>query len=46
VDVGVVKAALADLEAITPADAAPADYVDLGEATQFKVEALEGECSA
>jgi len=46
VDVGVVKAALADLEAITPADAVPADFIDLGEDSQFKVEALEGECSA
>jgi sulfite reductase beta subunit-like hemoprotein len=46
VDVGVVKAALADLEAITPADAVPQDFIDLGEDSQFKVEALEGECSA
>jgi sulfite reductase beta subunit-like hemoprotein len=46
VDVGVVKAALADLEAITPADALPEDYIDLAEETQFKVEAQEGECSA
>ncbi len=41
-----MKAALADLEAITAADAVPDDFVDLGEETQFKVEALEGECSA
>jgi sulfite reductase (NADPH) hemoprotein beta-component len=46
VDVGMVKAALADLEAITPADAVPEDFVDLGEDAQFKVEAQEGECSA
>jgi sulfite reductase (NADPH) hemoprotein beta-component len=46
VDVAQVKAALADLEAITSADAVPEDFVDLGEDTQFKVEAQEGECSA
>jgi sulfite reductase (NADPH) hemoprotein beta-component len=46
VDVGMVKAALADLEAITPADAVREDFVDLGEDAQFKVEAQEGECSA
>jgi sulfite reductase (NADPH) hemoprotein beta-component len=46
VDVGVVKSALADLEAITAADALPDDYVDLAEDTEFKVEAQEGECSA
>ena len=46
VDVGLVKSALADLEAITAADAVPEDFVDLGEDTQFKVEAQEGECSA
>jgi len=46
VDVGVVKAVLAGLEAITAADALPEDFVDLGEETPFKVEALEGECSA
>jgi len=46
VDVGVVKAALADLEAITAADAVHEDFIDLGEEAQFKVEALEGECSA
>ena len=45
VDVGTVKAALADLEAITPQDAVPEDFIDLGEDTQFKVEAQEGECS-
>jgi sulfite reductase (NADPH) hemoprotein beta-component len=46
IDVAQVKAALADLEAITAADAVPEDFVDLGEDTQFKVEAQEGECSA
>jgi sulfite reductase beta subunit-like hemoprotein len=46
IDVAQVKAALADLEAITAADAVPEDFVDLGEDTQFKIEAQEGECSA
>jgi len=46
VDVGVVKSALADFEAITAADALPEDYVDLAEHTEFKVEAQEGERSA
>jgi hypothetical protein len=46
VDVGTVKAALSDLETITAQDAVPADFIDLGEDTQFKVEAQEGECSA
>jgi sulfite reductase (NADPH) hemoprotein beta-component len=46
IDVAQVKAALADLEAITAADAVPEDFVDLGEDTVFKVEAQEGECSA
>ena len=46
VDLGVVKAALAGLEAITPADAVPEDFIDPGEDTAFKVEAQEGECSA
>jgi sulfite reductase beta subunit-like hemoprotein len=46
IDVAQVKAALADLEAITLADAVPEDFVDLGEDAQFKVEAQEGECSA
>jgi len=46
VDLGVVKAALAGLEAITLADAVPEDFIDPGEDTAFKVEAQEGECSA
>jgi hypothetical protein len=46
VDVPRIKQALADLERLTPEDAVPADYVDLGEDTEFKVEAMEGECSA
>jgi sulfite reductase (NADPH) hemoprotein beta-component len=45
-DVAAVKDLLADLEALTPEDAEPADYVDLGEDAEFKMEVLEGECSA
>ncbi len=45
-DLAVVKERLADLEALTPADAEAADYVDLGEESEFKMEVLEGECSA
>jgi sulfite reductase (NADPH) hemoprotein beta-component len=41
-----VKAVLADLEALSPEDARPADFVDLGEEAEFKVESLPGECSA
>jgi sulfite reductase (NADPH) hemoprotein beta-component len=41
-----VKRLLGDLEALTPEDAVPADYVDLGETTEFKMEVMEGECSA
>ena len=46
VDVGRVKEAVADLERLTPEDAVPADFVDLGDLTEFKVEAMDGECSA
>jgi sulfite reductase (NADPH) hemoprotein beta-component len=46
VDVERVKEAVADLERLTPEDAVPTDFVDLGENTEFKVEAMDGECSA
>jgi sulfite reductase (NADPH) hemoprotein beta-component len=46
VELSEVKTALADLERLTPEEAAPEDFVDLGERTEFKVEAMEGECSA
>jgi sulfite reductase (NADPH) hemoprotein beta-component len=46
VDVGRVKAVLADLEVMAREDARPADFVDLGEETEFRVETMEGECSA
>jgi sulfite reductase (NADPH) hemoprotein beta-component len=41
-----VKAALAELEALPAEAAGPEDFVDLGEAGEFKVEKLDGECSA
>jgi hypothetical protein len=46
VDVARVKALLADLEALAPADAKPEDFVDLGDQGEFTVEVAEGECSA
>jgi sulfite reductase (NADPH) hemoprotein beta-component len=41
-----LKALLADLEPITEGDALPSDFIDLGDEAEFKVEAMEGECSA
>jgi sulfite reductase (NADPH) hemoprotein beta-component len=46
IEVPRVKALLADLEALTPEDARPEDFVDLGEDAAFKVETQEGECVA
>jgi hypothetical protein len=46
VELSRVKALLADLESLTPQEAVPADFIDLGEETQFKVETQEGECVA
>jgi sulfite reductase beta subunit-like hemoprotein len=46
IDLDVVKATLADLEALRPGDAIPADFIDLGEANAFAPEVMEGECSA
>lgn len=40
-----VKPVLADLERLEAADAVPADFVDLGEAGEFKPEVMEGECA-
>ncbi len=45
-EVGRVKERLADLEGLGPEDGLPADYVDLGEDAEFKMEVMEGECSA
>ncbi|HEX9188906.1 MAG TPA: nitrite/sulfite reductase [Vicinamibacteria bacterium] len=41
-----VKEVLRDLEALTAEDGTPDDFVDIGDAGAFKVEAMEGECSA
>jgi len=41
-----VKALLADLEALSPETATPADFIDLGEDSEFVVETQEGECVA
>ena len=46
VDLARVKAALADLERLTAASAAADDFIDLGEASEFAPEVLDGECSA
>ncbi|MFZ5467796.1 MAG: nitrite/sulfite reductase [Myxococcota bacterium] len=46
VELGEVKAMLADLEVMTPQSAVPDDYVDLGETQEFKPETTEGECAA
>ena len=46
VDVNHARAAVADLEQMTPETAKPEDYVDLGEDHEYKVEILDGECSA
>jgi sulfite reductase (NADPH) hemoprotein beta-component len=46
VDLNLVKASLADLETLRPGDAAPPDFVDLGESGEFAPEVMDGECSA
>jgi sulfite reductase beta subunit-like hemoprotein len=46
VEVGRVKQALADLERLTPEDALPDDFIDLGEDAEFTPEVMDGECSA
>jgi sulfite reductase beta subunit-like hemoprotein len=46
VEIPRVKALLADLEALTPENATPTDFQDLGEDEAFEVGTLEGECSA
>ena len=40
------RAAIADLERMTPEEALPSDFVDPGEDTAFKPEVMDGECSA
>ena len=46
VELGAVKAVLADLERLPPDDAEPQDFIDLAEVSAFNPEVMEGECSA
>src|SRR3954467_5025256 len=46
IELEAVKERLADLETLRPGDAVPADFIDLGEATEFAPEVMDGECSA
>jgi sulfite reductase beta subunit-like hemoprotein len=46
VDLNTVKSELADLERLLPGDAAPDDFIDLAETSEFEPEVMEGECSA
>jgi sulfite reductase beta subunit-like hemoprotein len=45
VEVDRVRKFVADLERITPEDALPMDFIDLGEDAEYKVETKEGECA-
>jgi sulfite reductase (NADPH) hemoprotein beta-component len=45
-DVARVKEALADLEQLMSEDSLPADFVDLGEVSEFNPLVMDGECSA
>ena len=45
-DTAQARAALADLEKMTPEDALPADFIDPGEDHAFNPEVMDGECSA
>ena len=46
VDADRVSRALSDLEKLSAEDAVAEDFVDLGEAHEFVVETMAGECSA
>jgi sulfite reductase beta subunit-like hemoprotein len=46
VEVNHARSVLADLEHMTPETAQPQDFIDLGEDHEYKVEILDGECSA
>jgi sulfite reductase (NADPH) hemoprotein beta-component len=46
VELSTVKRTLADLEQLLPEDATREDYIDLGESARYKMEILDGECSA
>jgi sulfite reductase (NADPH) hemoprotein beta-component len=41
-----IKLLLADLDRMTADTAAPDDYIDLAETTQFVPETMEGECAS
>jgi sulfite reductase beta subunit-like hemoprotein len=45
VELDVVKTELADRERLQPGDAVLAEFMDLGEATEFAPEVMEGECA-
>jgi sulfite reductase (NADPH) hemoprotein beta-component len=45
-DVARVKQEVADLESMTASDSTPADFVDLGEVSEFNPLVMDGECSA
>ena len=45
-DVARVKQELADLEQLTQEESLPADFVDLGEVSEFNPLVMDGECSA
>jgi len=46
VEIARVQALLADLEILRVEDALPEDFVDVGDDAAFRIETLEGECSA
>jgi sulfite reductase (NADPH) hemoprotein beta-component len=46
VDIARAKAAVADLEQLTPEDVLPQDFIDPGEDQAFNPEVMDGECSA
>lgn len=46
VELEAVKDALGDLDVLNEQNAAPADFVDLGEAGEFNPHVMDGECSA
>ena len=46
VEIDRVQALLADLEILRLEDASPEDFVDVGDDAAFKIETLDGECSA
>ena len=45
-DLARVRQELVDLERLTAEDSVPADFVDLGEVSEFNPLVMDGECSA